>query len=453
MENFDRIIEIFAEKFNQFFPEKEDAKILFSLYIKNKQHTDKIVFSESEVRELIRKHYKEDNETEKEQRKKFFDRLQRLLRSNFLERAEERQHFLLSDYSNQLCVLFFQRIEPLLNPSEIERTLDDVLLTLRKNSCTIEDFNHWFEKDFKGKLKTELANQTNALEFQIKNLKDDLSERSKSMELLDFSQYITNQMDTVIDNRKKLSHAFSGLDTISDTLYDCDLNKSGNYDFLQKKGVLNDMLNIYRYKLDKTGEEISKIKGIASNIFDIIDKKPFYRKFETFFFTVLDNATSKITTRKDKEQILFFVPDITLPAFVNDIEVVKDLPSDFLFLDFYENFGESKNQKVEDSIRDEDKLNDAANKSRQRKHQAQRIEYWLGNLKEQMNHKEELDFADFYLEMLNQEQDLEIAIKGTEHILKTLRKENFLLESTNEFSFNPNEPNNAIWNIRIKKHS
>ena len=95
----------------------------------------------------------------------------------------------------------------------------------------------------------------------------------------------------------------------------------------------------------------------------------------------------------------------------------------------------------------------AANKSRQRKHQAQRIEYWLGNLKEQINDKEELDYADFYLEMLNQEQDLEIAIKGTEHILKTLRKEKFTLESTSEFSFNPNQPNNAIWNIRIKKHS
>jgi len=453
MENFNRILEIFADSFNQFFPEKEDAKILFSLFIKNKQHPDEIIFSESEVAELIRKHYKEDNETEKEQRKKFFDRLQRLLRSNFLERAEERQHFLLSDYSNQLCVLFFKKIEPLLNPSEIERTLDDVLLTLRKNSSNILDFEHWFEQDFKGKLKSELANQTNALEFQIKNLKDDLSERSKTMELLEFSQYITNQMDIVIENRKKLSLAFNGLDSISDTLSDCDLNKSGDFDFLQKKGILNDMLNIYRHKLDKTGEEISKIKGIASNIFDIIDKKPFYRKFETFFFTVLENATSKITTRKDKEQILFFVPDITLPEFVNDIEVIKDLPSDFLFPDFYENFSESKNQKVETAERDQDKLNDAANKSRQRKYQAQRIEYWLGNLKEQINEKEELDYADFYLEMLNQEQDLEIAIKGTEHILKTLRKEKFSLESTSEFSFNPNQPNNAIWNIRIKKHS
>lgn len=109
-----------------------------------------------------------------------------------------------------MCDLFLNKIKPLLNPSEIERTLDDVLLTLRKNSSDILDFEHWFEQDFKGKLKSELANQTNALEYQIKNLKDDLSEKSKSMELLEFSQYITNQMDIVIENRKKLSHAFNG---------------------------------------------------------------------------------------------------------------------------------------------------------------------------------------------------------------------------------------------------
>jgi hypothetical protein len=54
MENFDRILEIFADSFNQFFPGKEDARILFSLFIKNKQHPDKIIFSESEVAELIR---------------------------------------------------------------------------------------------------------------------------------------------------------------------------------------------------------------------------------------------------------------------------------------------------------------------------------------------------------------------------------------------------------------
>jgi hypothetical protein len=200
---------------------------------------------------------------------------------------------------------FLKRYGLLLNPSEIERTLDDVLLTLRKNSSNIEDFEHWFEQDFKGKLKSELANQTNALEFQIKNLKDDLSERSKTMELLEFSQYITNQMDIVIENRKKLSQAFNGLDSISDTLSDCDLNKSGDFDFLQKKGILNDMLNIYRHKLDKTGEEISKIKGIASNIFDIIDKKLFYRSLKLSFLQFLKMPRAKSQHAKTRSKFYF----------------------------------------------------------------------------------------------------------------------------------------------------
>jgi hypothetical protein len=133
------------------------------------------------------------------------------------------------------------------------------------------------------------------------------------MELLEFSQYITNQMDIVIENRKKLSQAFNGLDSISDTLSDCDLNKSGDFDFLQKKGILNDMLNIYRHKLDKTGEEISKIKGIASNIFDIIDKKLFYRKFETFFLQFLKMPRAKSQHAKTRSKFYFLFPTLHFP--------------------------------------------------------------------------------------------------------------------------------------------
>lgn len=453
MENINRILEIFADRFTQFFPEKEDAKVLFSLYIRNQENPDKIIFSESEVRELIRKHYKEVNESEKEQHKKFFIRLQRLLSSNFLERAEERQHFFLSQYSKQLCLLFYQRIKPLLNPSEIERTLNDVLQTLKTNCNDIESFNHWFEKDFNGKLETELANQTIALEFHIKNLRDDLGLKSKTMELLEFSQYINKEMDNVVEQRIKITQAFNGLDSISDTLSECGLDKSGDFNYFQKVGILKEMLNIYRSKLDKSGEEILRIKRIAINIFDIIDKKPFYRKFETFFFTVLENSrTEKISTRQDSEGTLFFVSDIKLPNFVEDLETVKDLPTEYLFPEFYENFSQSKNQRIESQEKNQEKLNEAVRKSKHRRYQAERIEYWLGNLKEKINDKKELDYADFYLEMLNEEQDLEIAIKGTEHILKTLRKENFSLETTSEFSFNPNQPNNAIWNIRIKKN-
>ena len=452
MENFNRILEIFADRFKQFFPEQEDAKVLFSLFIKSKENPEKIIFTESEVRELIRKHYKEESESEKEQRKKFFDRLQRLLSSNFLERGKERQQFFLSQYSKQLCLLFYQRIEPLLNPSEIERTLNDVLLTLKKNSNDIESFNHWFEKDFKGKLETELSNQTIALDYHIKNLHEDLSLKSQTMNLLEFTEHINREMETVVDQRKKLTQAFSRLDSISDTLSESELSKSADLEYLTKVGVLNEMLNVYRSKLDNSIDDILRIKSIATNIFDIIDKKPFYSKFERFFFTVLEKAKAeKISTRRDSEGTLFFVSEIKLPEFVEELEAVKDLPNEYLFPEFYENFNDSKNQKIETVEKNQTKLNEAARRSQQRRHQAERIEYWLGNLKEKISDKEEFDYADFYLEMLNEEQDLEIAIKGTEHILKSLRKENFALETTSDFSFNPNQPNNAIWNIRIKK--
>jgi hypothetical protein len=98
-------------------------------------------------------------------------------------------------------------------------------------------------------------------------------------------------------------------------------------------------------------------------------------------------------------------------------------------------------------------LETAASKSRKRQEQARKIEGWLNNLREQLLSKDEIDYSAFYMEMLTTEQDIELAIKGTEHILKKLRQEKFKVETTREFSFDNKNPNNAVWNIKIKKQS
>jgi hypothetical protein len=53
--------------------------------------------------------------------------------------------------------------------------------------------------------------------------------------------------------------------------------------------------------------------------------------------------------------------------------------------------------------------------------------------------------------MLKTEDDVDLAIKGTEHILKKLRQEKFKIETTKDFTIDKNNPNNAVWNIKIKK--
>lgn len=83
---------------------------------------------------------------------------------------------------------------------------------------------------------------------------------------------------------------------------------------------------------------------------------------------------------------------------------------------FHENFVISKNQKSETIIRNLRYLEIAAEKSRKRQKQARKIEGWLQNLKDQLTIKEEIDYSIFYMEMLNTENDLELAIKGTEYI-------------------------------------
>ena len=453
MENQDKILEIFAERFEYIVPNRTDAKVLFSIFTETHNNPEKLSYSEAEIRELIRKHHKEDTETEREQRQKVEERFQTLLRQQFLDRNREKR-IVLTDYSLQLCILFFEKIQPLLNPSIIEKILDDVKTTLELKSKNIEDLKVWYQTQFLKVLKPEIANQTIAMDFQISELRNKLNEKFKTMPYEELLDYCQEQMDIVIEDRKKLTKSFNGLDAITDILAETPLNKLDSFDFIDIKRNLNETLEHYKYKLEQTGDNITKIKNIVRSLFDIVGKKAFDRKLETFFYQVLEEAeTESKSNRTDNEDSLFYAVEIKLPDFVKPLSFIKDTPEKFLFPEFYESFSVSKNQKTETVNRNLKNIEAAANKSRKRQEQARKIEGWLNNLKDQLASSEEIDFSTFYMEMLTKEEDIELAIKGTEHILKKLRQEKYKIETTREYSLSGNNPNNAIWNIKIKKQS
>lgn len=453
MENQDKILEIFAERFEYIVPNRTDAKVLFSIFTETHNNPEKLSYSEAEIRELIRKHHKEDTETEREQRQKVEERFQTLLRQQFLDRNREKR-IVLTDYSLQLCILFFEKIQPLLNPSIIEKILDDVKTTLELKSKNIEDLKVWYQTQFLKVLKPEIANQTIAMDFQISELKNKLNEKFKTMPYEELLDYCQEQMDIVIEDRKKLTKSFNGLDAITDILAETPLNKLDSFDFIDIKRNLNETLEHYKYKLEQTGDNITKIKNIVRSLFDIVGKKAFDRKLETFFYQVLEESeTESKSNRTDNEDSLFYAVEIKLPDFVKPLSFIKDTPEKFLFPEFYESFSISKNQKTETVNRNLKNIEAAANKSRKRQEQARKIEGWLNNLKDQLASSDEIDFSTFYMEMLTKEEDIELAIKGTEHILKKLRQEKYKIETTREYSLSGNNPNNAIWNIKIKKQS
>ena len=453
MENIEKIIEIFSEKFEHIVPDRTDARVMFSLFIDSQENPDKTSYGEIEFKDLIKKYHKKDTGTEREQRQRVEERLQTLLRQQFIDRTKERR-IVLTDYSLQLNKLFFEKIQPMLNPSEIEKTLEDVKTTLELRSKTVEDIKHWYQNQFLKVLKSQIATQTIAIEYQIAELKNDLNEKFKSMSFMELLDYFNVQMENVIENRRKLTKSFYGLDAITEILADTALNKLSDVDFIQIKSSLNETLDHYKYKLEKTGDEISQIKRIASSLFDKIDKKPFYRKLETFFYQVLEQSNLlKKSNRTDKEEILFYTVDISLPEIVQPISFIRDTPEIFLFPEFHESFSISKNQKSETINRNLKNIETAAKKSRKRQEQARKIEGWLVNLKEQLTKQEEINYSDFYIEILNRENDIDLAIKGTEYILKKLRQENYNIVTSTEFSINTKYRDNAIWNIKIKKPS
>jgi len=451
MESQDKILEIFAERFEYIIPNRTDAKVLFSLFMETQNNSDKISYSEIEIRDLIRKYYRQDNEGEREQRQKVEERIQTLLRQNFFERNRENR-IILSGYSLQLCSLFNEKIQPFLNPSVIEKILEDVKASLEIKCHNVEDLKLWYQTQFIKVLKAEISNQTIAMDFQVSELKNKLNEKFKTLPYEELVEYCQEQMDNVIEDRRKLTKSFNGLDAITDILAETPLNKLNDLDFIDIKRNLNEALEHYKYKLEQTGENISKIKNIVRSLFDVVGKKAFDRKLEMFFYQVLEETqTDSKSNRTDNEDFLFYAVEISLPDFVQSLSFIKDIPNKFLYPEYYENFSLSKNQKIETVSRNLRNIEIAARKSRKRQEQARKIEGWLNNLKEQLKTKGEIDYSIFYMEMLTKEKDIELAIKGTEYILKKLRLEKYIIETTQKYSLDENNPNNAIWNIKIKK--
>lgn len=451
MENLEKTLELFAEKFRYIVPDNTDAKVLFSIYIDSKNNTDKISYSETEVRELIRKHHKGDTEADREQRQKVEERFQTLLRQQFLDKNREKR-IVLTDYSLQLCNLFFDKVQPLINTSVIEKILETVKTTLKLSCKSIEDLKIWYQTQFIKVLKAEIANQTIAMDYQISELKNNMNQQFKILPYEELVEYCQEQMDIVIEDRKKLTKSFSGLDAISDILEETHLNKLDNLDFIDIKRSLHETLEHYKFKLEQTGDNISKIKNIVRSLFDIVGRKAFERKLEAFFYQVLEESqTESKSNRTDSEDSLYYSVEIALPDFAQTFSFIKDTPDKYLYPEFYESFSIPKNQKVETVTRNLRNIEIAASKSRKRQEQARKIESWFSNLKEQLLTKEEIDYSSFYIEMLSSENDVELAIKGTEHILKKLRQENFKIETSSDFTIDLNNPNNAIWNIKIKK--
>lgn len=444
----EKIFKIFNEKFSEVIPDRISGLVIFSLFLITKDNSEKKSFSESEIRLEIKKYL--DSNSERDKSGSIEKQLQKLLGQNFIEPIKNKR-IALTGYSFQLCGLFLNQIQPLLNPSEIEKILEDVEKTLLSRLETLEDFNHWFENHFTLVAQPKINDQISALDYQLIEIEKDFNKQFKTLSIPDLIRYCNINLDRVVEDRKKLSKSFNGLDRLSEILSNCHLNSLSDLNFIVTKGLINDVIDKARFKLENTEERIAQIKNNVRSLFDIIDKKPFFRKLETFLEMVLDNTVStNKTNRKDVELNFYYKTDIDLPKFVNPICVVNNSPDNFTYPAFYESFANPKNQKIEARIVNKEAIQQARVRKLKEKERAKKIEEWLKEIVEKLKTQPEIDFSHLYLEVLNKEHDIETVVKGTEYILKKLRKKNYKIELSNVFITDKNNANNSIWKIRIK---
>lgn len=450
MNDSQKIFNLFIEKFYHIVPNRIDAKILFSIFLEQEKEGVRS-YSEIEFKQLIKYYSKQENSTEREQRQKTEERLQSFLRYNYIERTKDRT-LVLSDYSQKLCSLFFEKIQPMLNPSEIEVILDNACLTLEKNAKEVKLLNTWYNTQFNAILKSKIDAQLKAIEFHITDLQNEFNERYKNEEISQLIDPFTTRMEFVIENRKKLTKAFEGLYKITDILNNSHLKDISNIEFINIKTNLTEAFDHYQYKLEELEKRITQIKSTVYGVIDRIDSKPLNRRLENFLLTILRDSTSeKKGNRKDNDDDLYYSYEIKLPGYLSNIEQLKEGSNYFLYPEVHDSFSSSRQQHVDAPERNSENIRRAAEKSRKRQENAKKITHWYSEVKEEVLLKGEVDFSNYYFRYLDEEKDLEIAIKGMEHILTRLRKLNFIISTSQDFTFYQDNRNNSIWRVIIKK--
>lgn len=443
----EKVIQLFSEKYKSLLLDKNDALVIFSLFLALKENIEKKSFSEQEVRFEISKYIGSTSDRDK---KGIIEKnLQKLFGQNSIEKFEGAR-ITLSSYSLQLCSLFYNSIYPLLNPSEIEKILEDVIITLENRIDTIENLKHWYDTQFCVVVKSKIEEQIIALDFQISKLENDFNNQFKILSTTELISYCNENIGRLIEDRIKLSKSFNGLDNITEILAECNHRNTGNIDFIIIRSQLNEEVEKARFRLESIGDKISHLKEIVRSLFDVIDKKPFIQRMESFLEYVLTNSVvvNKTNTR-DSENEIFYTTEIELPNTINTISIINNAPN-FKLPIFYENFIQSKNVVSEKREINKGVIEDAKIRRLLEKEKAKKIENWMLRLKQTLEKENEFNFAESYLEVL-EDGDIDLAIKGTEYILKQLRKENYNIRLSNKFITSKKNDNNSIWNIEIQK--
>ncbi len=455
-----RLNKILKNQYHTIIPTQEDGLVIFNIFNKIQKNILDISFSERAIINAIQTVQLElGTSSQRELTQKNDETIHRLLK-HFIERSIEGRGYQLTTYGELFCRMLQDEAISHINPTDLERIFGDLVLLLKSKLSNLDDFNHWYEYQF-NKNKGEISGQVRALKFQIdetiETLNDIVKAETDNFKLM--LQECDNLLSYIKEQADRLSTAFSTKDDIKQMLDECIL--SDEYEFRNRKKLVRDFFKDIEVKLIGVSHSIDRIRPRINKLYSDFDKREFDRKLETFLIYLFKNSTSKfIKTKRLKDRTVNEIK-IAFPKATPDMRKNKVKFEKVIYYSYnkftqveYLSLLDPPPMDIENIDFDGADLKRQMDLRQLQIERDRRIEHWFSEIDLQLKEGKKVEFANYFFQILDQEKDIEIAIKEATLMLKEYAfSKEYELTIDEKFITHTKHPHTAIWKMQIQQNS
>ncbi|MBC7412617.1 MAG: hypothetical protein H7331_09215 [Bacteroidia bacterium] len=454
-----RLNKILCDQYHSIIPTQEDGLIVFNIFNKIQKGILDAAFSERAIINAIQTVQLElGTASNRELTQKNDETIHRLLK-HFMERSNEGRGYQLTTYGEVFCRMLQDEAIAHINPTDLERIFSDLVLLLKSKLDNLSDFNHWYEFQFT-KNKGEISGQVRALKFQIDETIETLNDIVKSDpdNFKMMLQECDNLLSYIREQAVRLGTAFASKDDIKQMLDECNL--SDEPEFRNRKKLVRDFFKDVEGKLIGISHSIDRIRPRINKLYSDFDKREFDRKLETFLMFLFKNSTSKFIKTKRLTNRTVNEIKVTFPKPLPSMKKAKVKFDKSVYYNYskftqveYLNLLDPPPMEIYDMTFDAADLERQKNNKLLQLSRERRIEHWFGEINTQLKEGKEVEFGDYFYKILDQEKDLEIAIKEATLMLREYAfNPKYTLNIDEKFIVHKKHPHTAIWKMQIQQN-